>query len=137
MTNVKQQRGYVIQKKREDSLIISDYSLWPLLESFGRFYRRKKFLYYQILYTFHCTYKYYVCVSVVSVLFCRIHTPSNAVIEHPLFDFAMKIAKVCTYHQGEWGMAMTTRYEGKLFPWTDHLHRVCWTNRKIKLKLRR
>ena len=100
--------------KREDTSMISYHSLGLLLELIGRFYSGKQFLQYQMLDTFHCTYKYYAFVSEVSVIFCHIDTPSNAVIEHPLFYFVMKIAQVCTYHQGGWqrqqNMRQSSRY---------------------------
>ena len=34
-------------------------------------------------------------------------------------------------------MATTIRYDGKLSPWTKHLHGVCWTARKIYAAARR
>ena len=52
-----------------------------------------------MLYAFHCTYTYYAFVGVVLVIFHYILTPSNAVIENPLLNFAVHIFKVCTYHQ--------------------------------------
>ena len=109
------------RKKRESDPMISCHSFWPLLELFDRFYLGKIVSQYQLVCTFHCTYKYYAYVRVVSINFCHIHTPSNTVIDHPPFLYSIKIAHVCIYQQGGSKMTNTTRYEGKLLPWTGHL----------------
>ena len=77
-----------------------------------------KFSSYQMLYTFHCTFKCYTCVNAVSTIIYHIHTLSNVVIELP--PCFWKYTRCATIRRG-CGVTMTTEYEAGPSPSTEHM----------------
>ena len=77
-----------------------------------------KFSSYQMLYTFHCTFKCYTCVNAVSTIIYHIHTLSNVVIEPP--PSFWKHPRCATIRRGG-GVTTTTEYEAGPSPSTEHM----------------